>query len=198
MTRTLVKVCIAAALVVAPSPARSEDALRLPPMPAVEQPANWQEITDYIDRYAGTWETHLVTRKFKFLPVELKGKLVASVIGGRWVITDMDGGGRFAGHGILGFDGTKWIAIWVDDKAAEMYHYEGKRTAKGVRLETRGATQPYAKGEQERRVDEWLGPDEYVSHFIKDTDEGSPQEFMTITHKRLSRSSEPLASNSVR
>jgi len=182
---SIIMICLFACLL--RGPAKAED---------------WQDVANYVKQYQGKWDVQLTARATEIRQLTFHGTMVSNVIGDRWVLSDLTtfGGQGFAGHEVLGYDGKKWVAVWVDDTEPHMFIDEGERTKTGVKLESHNVNLKKREGAStlplvDLRTDEWNGPDQYSSHFFRKNPDGSLDEFMTITLRRVAPGAQKIAAD---
>lgn len=138
---------------------------------------------EVLKEFEGTWD---VTTKFMMAPgqdpVVSKGKETCKLIaGGLFLVIDVDGemmGGKFVGHGTMGYDTQKkkYTGTWIDSMATGVYLIEG------------------TYDEKTRTLTEWMeGADPQsgqpmkmkMVHQIKDQDHRSLKFLMTVDGKEI-------------
>lgn len=138
---------------------------------------------EVLKEFEGTWD---VTTKFMMAPgqdpVVSKGKETCKLIaGGLFLVIDVDGemmGGKFVGHGTMGYDTQKkkYTGSWIDSMATGVYLIEG------------------TYDEKTRTLTEWMeGADPQsgqpmkmkMVHQIKDKDNRSLKFLMSVDGKEI-------------
>lgn len=173
---------LVAALGVAPALAFQDMA---PPKPGKEH--------EFLKQLEGEWES---TAKFVMAPGQepmvSKGVETCRLIaGGLFLIIDTDAemmGGKFVGHGTLGYDvlKKKYTGSWIDSTATGVYLVEGTVDEKGkVFTESMEGADPRTGGTfKMRMIHEIKGKDTRVLTFSMPGPDGKETQTGTIEYKR--------------
>ena len=153
--------------------------------------AGVQEGHRLMDRYLGTWKATVSLALPEMGTVDLDGSETNKLgPGGRWMVTDLQFeylGGRFEGHGILGFDPRRnaYQSCWVDSvddflKVAEGTWDEATAT---LRLE-RAFTDETGQRVTERVEDRFVDANTREVTIREQVTGGDPVESMRIELRR--------------
>jgi hypothetical protein len=146
---------------------------------------------ELLKKFEGEWD---LVAKFMMEPgkepAPSKGKESCKLIlGGLFLVTTVDSemfGGKFAGHGVLGYDlqKKKYAGSWVDSLNTAMYLVEG--TLEGdVLTERMEGTEPGTGAPLKLRlVHELKSADQRATRFFVTFPDGKEVETGTITYQR--------------
>lgn len=158
--------------------------------PSMPKPTKEHE---WLSKFVGTWES---TSKGVMAegqpPVETKGSIKSTMLGGFWVTNVMEanfGGMPFRGVQTIGYSikKKKYVGTWVDVMSDHMWHYEGfvEKSGKKLVLEANGPdmTNP-EKTKKYRDAYEFKTTDEMIVSSSAQNEDGSWTTFMSGTAKR--------------